>query len=323
MNTHEHLMVGELEKYFFRIFLITTVTVALLFGGGCDKSDNPPLAENPGSVSGVVKDEDGNVYPEVEISLIKGDETLNGVTDTQGKFLIKAKFNGSHELKLKVPLSSKVVSGEVVPVTISEGQVSNVDFIIQPQPIEAHLNFGSVQILEEIVDADGNTPTASNERLYAANIFDPPLGKLTAIKAPDDHHVTLSEFRMAKGELMVSCNGSSAQIHIMLEGMIPNGTYTFWLAYLNKTKKVGENIDFVNDFVFRTNPPIGASNGTENIAISDAQGVIDIVLVHSSCILTNQPALVIPVLYHINGKTFGGGHVPDEEEMVHLLVYFQ
>ncbi len=107
------------------------------------------------------------------------------------------------------------------------------------------------------------------------------------------------------------------------KGLIPNGTYTFWLAYLKKTRKVGEPIDFMNDFVNLTNPPIGASNGTENILIADANGAITDTLEHDACILTEEVALVIPVLYHINGKTFGGGHVPDPEEVVQLLAYFQ
>jgi hypothetical protein len=155
------------------------------------------------------------------------------------------------------------------------------------------------------------TPSAANELLFAKNIFDSPLGQLNAIKAPDGHQITLSEFQQANGELLVHCNGNSSTIEIALAGMIPNGTYTFWLAYLKTTRKVGEQIDFANDFVNFTNPPIGASSGTENIAIADAGGNISVTLEHASCILTDEVALVIPVLYHINGQTFGGGHVPD------------
>ncbi len=84
-----------------------------------------------------------------------------------------------------------------------------------------------------------------------------------------------------------------------------------------------EPIDFMNDFVNLTNPPIGASSGTENILIADADGTINASLEHNSCILTDEVALVIPILYHINGQTFGGGHVPDPEEVAQMLAYFQ
>lgn len=316
-------LLGVLKKVLLGIFVFLAILVQLCCSSSDDTQDPIPIPEETGFISGTVKDEDGNLYPEAEVSLNIGNETSTAVTNSEGEFSIKAKSNGNHSLSLKLPLATEAVTSASVSVNIVENTESNVDFVIRPQAVTAHLNFGDVQLLEEIVDGDGNTPTASNEPLYAANIFDAPLGLLTAIKAPDEHHITLSEFKMAKGELMVHCNGDSATVHAMLEGMIPNGTYTFWLAYLNKTRKVGESIDFMNDFVNQTNPPIGASNGTENIAVADASGVIDVILGHNSCILTDEVALVIPVLYHLNGKTFGGGHVPDPEEMVHMLVYFQ
>ena len=296
---------------------------------GCTQSDEPNSngvaqpQNNFGNLSGLVSDEAGNVYPGVPVSISKGSETLNQVTDAQGKFQLTETSVGRYDVAIKLPLSTKAVSGNSVSLNVIENQDAKADFVIQPQAVKAHLNFGNVQLLKEIVDKNGNVPTAPDEPLYAANIFDPPIGLLTAIKAPDGHHITLAEFQMAKGNLNVHCNGNKAFVNVSLEGMIPNGTYTFWLAYLNKTRKVGESINFMNDFVYQTNPPIGASNGKENIAVADANGVITITLEHHSCILTDEVALVIPILYHINGKTFGGGHVPDPEEMVHMLAYFQ
>ncbi|WP_190810531.1 carboxypeptidase-like regulatory domain-containing protein [Flagellimonas sp. S3867] len=324
MYVKEHIPYWGILMKFLKGTLISLLILTLLFcSSGDDIQDPNPDNGQPGSVTGIVKDEDGNVYPGARITLEKGTETSIQPTGFDGEFLLKGKSNGAHELSLELPLSTAAVTSASVAVQIVANNESKVDFVIQPQPVQAHLNFGSVQILEEIMDENGNTPVASNEPLYAANIFDQPLGLLTAIKAPDGHHVTLSEFKMAKGELNVHCEGDGAIVNVALEGMIPNGTYTFWLAYLNKTRKVGEAIDFMNDFVNQTNPPIGASNGSENIAIADAGGNINVVLEHDSCILTDEAALVIPILYHINGKTFGGGHVPDPEEMVHMLAYFQ
>ncbi len=295
----------------------------------CSQSDEPdtndPMQPQvvAGTISGTVSDNAGNVYSGTRITISKEGENSSTVTDSEGKFQLSTKTTGTYKVILGLPLSTKAVSSANISAEVMANQNSTVDFVIQPQPVKAHLNFGSVQLLEEIVDATGNTPTASNEPLYAANIFDQPLGLLTAIKAPDGHHVTLAEFKKAKGNLNVYCDKGKAFVEVSLEGMIPDGTYTFWLAYLNKTRKVSENIDFMNDFVYPTNPPIGASNGTENIAVADAAGNINITLEHDSCILTDEVALVIPILYHINGKTFGGGHVPDPEEMVHMLAYFQ
>lgn len=296
--------------------------VALLGCSSGDESNSGTL--QTGSVNGVVKDESGNVYPNTEVQL-SGTvvSPMEIKTDSNGNFIFKNITTGSFGVSITLPLSTSLVFNNPTKIQVQANQTAMVDFVIRTEQVKASLNFGNVQLLEEIKDKDGNTPTNPNEPLYAANIFDAPLGLLTAIKAPDGHHVTLSEYKMAKGELTIHCNGDSSSLKVMLEGMIPNGTYTFWLAYLNKKRSVGEPIDFMNDFVNLNNPPVGSSSGTENIAIAASDGTIDITLEHTSCILTDEVALVIPILYHINGKTFGGGHVPDSEEVVQMLVYFQ
>lgn len=293
---------------------------------GCSQ-DNPNPNLDPlqtGEINGTVKDENGNPYPNTRIVLFKDNtEEIARVTQDDGGYVIKTKGIGAYEVEMKLPLSTEAVNTNPKAVNLLADVTATVDFVIKPIHVKAHLNFDNVQLLEEIVDENGNTPTSPNELLYAKNIFDAPLGMLTEIRAPDGHHVTLEQFKTAKGNLLVYCNGNSSTIEIALEGVIPNGTYTFWLAYLNKTRKVGESVDFANDFVNFTNPPIGASNGTENIAVADENGTINVTMEHASCILTDEVALVIPILYHINGQTFGGGHVPDPEEMVQMLVYFQ
>lgn len=309
--------------------LTVTIATALLLMAfiGCSKnsvgqdSEQEPIGS--GEVRGTVKDENGNPYPSALVKLSNGSDKLEKATNTEGVYERETNSIGTYEVSLVPPLSTEVVSINPVSANVQADKTATVDFIIKPKPVEAHLNFGNVQLLEEIVDKDGNTPTDPNEPLYAANIFDEPIGQLTAIKAPDGHQIRLSEFQTAKGNVLVHCNGNSSTIKITLEGMIPNGTYTFWLAYLKKARKVGESIDFANDFVNFTNPPIGPSDGSGNAVVADVNGKIDATLAHGTCILTDEVALVIPVLYHLNGKTFGGGHVPDTEETAQMLVYFQ
>ena len=304
------------------------VFIPLLFTIQVSCGKNDPVQEpiptaHESILNGTVKDENGNAYPNTKITFSKENDLLEVNTNVLGNFETKTNEFGTYTGSLVPPLSTEVVTSIPVSVNVQANQTTTVDFIIKPISVKAHLNFGSVQLLEEIVDKNGNTPSNPNEALFAKNIFDEPLGQLNEIRAPDGHQVTLAEFQTANGSLMVHCSGGSSTIEITLEGMIPNGTYTFWLAYLNITRSVGEQIDFVNDFVNFTNPPIGASDGSENIEVADANGTINATLEHPSCILTDEVALVIPILYHINGKTFGGGHVPDAEEMVHMVVYFQ
>lgn len=318
-------IVGKTNKLIAQISVFNMAMLFSLFLFACSNSDNGSDQEPKltGEVMGSVKDGDGNPYPNTLITIKKGTETTSRGTNELGEYSMTSKDIGSHSIDIQLPLSTELIGNTTSTVNVQANQASTVNFVVQPQSLMAHLNFGSVQLIEEIVDKDGNTPTNPNEPLFAKNIFDAPLGQLNEIKAPDGHQVILSEFKLATGNFLVTCDGNSSTVQITLGGMIPNGTYTFWLAYLNKIRKVGEDIDFANDFVNMNNPPIGASDGSENVLIADANGRIDATLTHGSCILTDQVALVIPVLYHLNGKTFGGGHVPDAEEMVHMLVYFQ
>jgi len=305
------------------LFICILFSAFLFISMSCsdDNSDPSPSQSEKGIVAGIVKDENDNTYPGTLVIISKGSEETSAKTDSEGIYTINTQDVGIYTINFKLPLTTQVVGTIPTTVNVQNSQTAIVDAIIEPQPVIAHLNFGSVQLLEEIKDKDGNTPTDPNEPLFAENIFDAPLGLLTAIKGPDGHHVILSEFKLARGNLMVNCKGNTASVQINLEGMIPNGTYTFWLAYLNKTKSVGETIDFVNDFVFPNNPPLGS--GTENVLIANTEGKINATIEHSSCILTDQVALVIPILYHLNGNTFGSGHVPDAEEVVQMLAYFQ
>jgi hypothetical protein len=305
------------------VLQLLLIAIIIISAFSCIKSDFDASMDLTGKVNGTVKDNLGNPYPNTSVMFSNGTDMVEMVTDTDGNFSGETKGIGVYSATMVPPLSTESEMALPISVYLRPNQIATVDFNIKPKPVVAHLNFGSVQLLEEIVDKDGNTPIDPNEPLFAANVFDDPIGLLTAIMAPDGHQITLSEFQTAKGNMMVHCNGDSSTVEISLEGMIPNGTYTFWLAYLKKTRSVGEQIDFMNDFVNFTNPPIGPDTGTGNIAVADDNGMIKVTLNHGSCILTDEAALVIPVLYHINGKTFGGGHVPDPEEMAHMLAYFQ
>ena len=302
---------------------LVTALLCLMVLPGCDEDDvSQSQSQESGIVMGTVQDEDGNYYPNTLIRLSKGSEVQETTTDSKGNFDLTSKDIGSYEITLTPPLSTLMVTTLPMMVDVQDNQAATVDFVLQAQqPVEAHLNFGNVDLLGEIKDKDGNVPSDPNEPLYASNVFDDPIGLLTAIKAPDDHHITLSEWETAKGNIVVNCNGNSSDVTVSLEGMIPNGTYTFWLAYLNKTKKVGQSIDFANDIVHAVNPPVGS--GTANVLVVGPDGTITATIQHSSCILTEEVALVIPVVYHINGKTFGDAHIPDPEEVAHMLVYFQ
>ncbi|MEM7381584.1 MAG: carboxypeptidase-like regulatory domain-containing protein [Bacteroidota bacterium] len=302
------------------LIVLLAISLSLMIMVGCSSDSNDETASVGGQIAGVVQDEDGNTYPGISVTASKGPESTSQTTDKDGNYSITTRTGGTYEVSIAPPLATDLASSNPASVNVTADQQSTADFIVQPQPVVATLNFGQADIFNEIRDEDGNAAATSGQPIYAANFFQEPIGKLTAVKAPDGHHVTLGEWKEAKGELQVSCDGNSATVVIELEGLIPDGTYTFWLAFLNKTKKIGQSVG-PSDFVHPINPPL--RSGTDNVLIADAEGKIQATILHPSCILTDEVALVIPIIYHINGNTFGAGVIPDVEEVSHLLAYFQ
>ncbi len=270
-------------------------------------------------IVGVVKDVNDKVYPNTKIKLSSSAGEIQTKTNTVGKYQFNITSDGVYEVSIVPPLSSTVISESVVTEEFTTIESKTVDFLIESQSLNALLVYDAIDIFGEIRNEAGVMPSGSQELIYARNVFDPPIGRLTPIKAPDGHQLTLLEWKRAQGNVVVDCNGDLATINISLNGLIPNGTYSFWLNFLNKKKIPGESVSFTEDVV--KIEPLGS--GTLNIVVADNNGYIKTKINHTSCILTREVALVMVVDYHLNGKTFGSDHIPDEEDVNHMLIYFQ
>ena len=304
-----------------RMFLMPIFFLVLFLS--CSASDeNEPVGPQQQSsiavIKGVVKSQNGKTYPKTVVAL-SGKQSATTQTNSKGEYSFNSLPAGNYSVTIDKPLATTVVSESVVSISLNEGQEATTNFIIEPQARTGVVVIGNVDIFGEIKDANGNPPITSSEPLYAENVYDAPLGLLTPIMAPDAHHVVLSEWEQISGSVLAQCDGNNSSVLITLTGLIPNGTYTFWLNFLNKTKRPGDPISFVDDVV--KIEPLGS--GTLNVAIADANGAITVSIEHSSCILTEETALVMPVIYHLNGLTFGSGHIPDTEEASQMLIYFQ
>lgn len=304
------------------VLILSSILCATVFIS-CSKGDpdpDPPVSQSQGGiVKGKVSDEAGNVYPGTSVRVSNTSDTQQGKTNATGEYSVSTKKTGTYDVNITPPLASQVVTSTPVSINVTASGTQTVDMVISPQAISADLIVGNVDILGELKNSDGMAPVGS-DLIYAANVFDPPFGQLTAVKAPDGHHISLNEWKQAKGSLRTTCNGNNSRVSIELEGMIPGGTYTIWLNFLNKNKKAGEPINFASDLVGIQ--PLGASTGTENIVIAQSNGTINANINHNSCILTKEAGLVLVVVYHINGNTYGSAHIPDTEEISQLLFFF-
>lgn len=282
-----------------------------------------PEGEESGPIKkeivGVVKDVNKKVYPNTKIILSSSSGETETTTNTVGKYQFDITSDGVYEVSIVPPLSSTVISESVVTKEFTTVESKTVDFLIEPQSLNALLVYDGIDIFGEIRNETGAVPVGSQELIYARNVFDQPIGRLTPIKAPDGHQLTLLEWKRAQGTVVVDCNGDLATINISLNGLIPNGTYSFWLNFLNKKKIPGESVSLTEDVV--KTEPLGS--GALNIVVADNNGYIKTKINHTSCVLTREVALVMVVDYHLNGKTFGADHIPDDEDANHMLIYFQ
>jgi hypothetical protein len=302
-----------------KVLFYTSLFLFILFGCSSSDSGPEPQPAEKGNISGKVTDQEGRAYPRIRIVASKGSETSESITNANGEYSINTQSTGSYQVELTLPLATN--GNGVSNATVQANLTTTVNFTIEPESLDPVLVFGNADIFGEIKNQDGNIPVANSEALYAANVFDPPFGLLTPIEDPADLAVTLGQWKQAQGSVLTHCSGNTSQVAISLEGLIPGGTYTFWLNFLNKTKTAGQSVDLLNDVV--SIDPLGAPGGTENIAIADSEGNIEVDIAHGSCVLTKEAALVLVIIYHINGNTYGPQHIPDPEEVNHMLAYFQ
>ena len=300
------------------LVLVLSLLISLLYLS-CKKDPVLNPMPNQAELTGVIKDDQGGNYPGVKVMLDNGSSSITLTTDQSGQFSFDTEQTGAFEVSITPPLASTYVSSETIMVDLERDVTKRADFVIQPQARSANVIIGTIDIFGEIRNESGQIPTGPDEKLFAKNVFDPPLGSLHPIMDPDNQQLILSAWKAAQGSLLANCSGNETRVSIDLEGMIPNGTYTFWCNFLNKAKTPGESISFGADLV-----KIEAlGSGTANVVIADGAGKINTTISHPSCILTDEVALVMVVDYHINGNTFGTAHIPDEEDANHLLFYFQ
>lgn len=278
---------------------------------------NPPQDQN--EITGSVKDENGRPYPNAKIKLFNQTQALETLTKSDGIYGFDLDKGGMYTLTIIPPLTSTLISEDSVVIDVEIDTEKVVNFIVNIPRIAALVVKDSIDVFGEIRNEAGMVPSQSNELIYARNVFDPPIGLLTPIKAPSGDHLLLSDWETAQGTILANCNGNTSRVEISLQGMIPDGIYTFWLNFLNNKKIPGESVHIGVDVALIE--PLGS--GTRNVVQASSTGTVSATLNHPSCMLTKTPGLILVAIYHLNGKTFGAAHIPDEEDVSHMLVYFQ
>jgi hypothetical protein len=314
-----------------RIEFLTLISVFLCFWG-CSSDDSPDLQPPNafGTLSGTILSGEGTAYAMVKVDLEAGGGNIevSGVTDASGNYEITQVPVGNYTLNVHAPLGSTIANNRP-SVSIADGQVTNKDFIFEIKTNEAYVVLSPIDPLGEVKNVDAEIPSG-NEAIYTPfSVSNPGMGPLSAILAPDGHHVTLNEWRMASGTARVSCDGVTTHYIFELSGLIPNGVYTLWNALLEMPQEPENGLAFPDSFIglgalkdSGSNSFIASAQGEAQMEISADPGSLSMFGTQPPCAITGSESFIIVVDYHIDNTTHGPSPGPDFSEVAHLLFYF-
>lgn len=287
-------------------------------GNNNNNNNNTGPSEQTGEVSGMVSDQDGNVYDNVRITLLEGTTAFRIVsTENTGMYTFSNVPVGSYSVEIELPLSSNAVGADSHAVSVQNNSSVTADFVVDIPPIDGTLVLGAGDVLGEVRNAAGNVPTSASELIYAVNVSTDQA--LVPILDANGDHVSLGEWDNAEGVVEIYCDGETTYADFNFSGLLPNGVYTIWVGTLNGNQPTGTGA-------------MGSSSGTDNVLDVDGSGNASISIVMdagslsvfgsiSSCVLTSQNTVVLILDYHIDGNTYGSSPGPDFTEVGHIIFY--
>lgn len=307
--------------------------ICLVIFLGCSSNDTmqpAPVQQQFGNLNGLILDNQGKTYGNVELKLEQsGNEIQNSTSDVNGQYQINNIPIGNYQINMQLPLGSVASGSNSADVVITDGTTSSQDFTFIPTAVDALIVSGSVDVLNEMMNLSRTEPTGAAEELYTPSSVSDPNSNLVAILAPDGHHVTLGEWNQAKGSAIVSCEGSITKYSLQFTGLIPNGVYTIWNFVMNKKLNPGNSLDFGTDFLGagalkdgNSNIIVASANGVGALDVEAQPGALSMFGSQPNCVITNAPGLILVVNYHIDGNTYGATPGPDNADVAHMLIYF-
>jgi hypothetical protein len=314
-----------------RIEYLTLISVFLCFWGcSSDDSSGPQSSNSFGTLSGTILSGDDTAYAMVKVELESGGGSIeaSGVTDASGNYEITQVPVGTYTLNVHAPLGSTIANNRP-SVSITDGEVTTKDFIFDIKTNEAFVVLSPLDPLGEVKDVNGEIPSGNDAIYTPFSVSNPGLGPLSAIMAPDGHHVTLNEWSMASGTARVSCDGITTHYIFELNGLIPNGVYTLWNAILKMPQEPEVALDFPDSFESlgalkesQAKSFVASAQGEAQMEISVDPGSLSMFGAQPPCAITGTDAFIIVVDYHIDNMTHGPSPGPDFSDVAHLLFYF-
>ena len=315
----------NLTKALTVLFLATLLSM-------CSTDETPaPIDTNSfGEVSGTISSNEGDNYSGIRVELLSNNQTpiASDVTNASGKYQLNQVPVGNYTLSIQEPLGSNL-SRKSRSVSISEGQKITEDFNFDIEIVNAVVAIDPNDPIGEVINENGEVPVG-NELLYTPfSVNDPGAGSPTPILAPDGHHVSLTEWKAARGTAKVTCSGDATNYQLEFSGLIPNGVYTLWKCILKEPQKPTDKLSFANDFEAlgalkdaQSNILMASEQGEAQIELSAKAGALSMFGSQPACSITQTEGFILVLDYHIDGRTYGGTPGPDYLDVGHLLIFY-
>ena len=184
-------------------------------------------------------------------------------------------------------------------VSIELAFITHLDANLNEQDVYLERRKGSGEVFRPTAgDHDMKAPLFKAADMVPHNPFDTsdagpyPMGEPLGL--------TLGDWLKQKGKGTYTYKDGRGTIELRFTGLVPNGVYTIWHAFMPATPPV--------PFTGTLDLPLGASDGSESAFKADGKGSVH--FVH-----TFKPGLefsdvwttaIIAINYHSDGRTYGG-----------------
>ncbi len=314
----------------FTMVLVLLLVAPLLSMCSKDESGDEEPPNSFGEVSGTVSSDVGNTYPGISVEVLENGFTIvaSDITDASGMYQMSRVPVGDYALVVEEPLGSNL-SNNSRPISVAEGQKITQDFNFEIKTVNSVVALDPNDPIGEVINENGEVPTG-NEPLYTPfRVSDPGAGIPTPITAPDGHHVTLNEWKAARGTAQVSCSDGVTHYKLEFTGLIPNGVYTLWNCILKRPQRPTAKLSFGSDFDglgalkdSGSNSFVASEQGKAQIELTADAGPLSMFGRQPDCAITESNGFIIVVDYHIDQQTYGATPGPDDQDVGHLLIFY-
>lgn len=185
------------------------------------------------------------------------------------------------------------------PVSLQLAFVTHLDMDLPEQDVYIEREPGSGKVYR-VTKGDHNmkAPLYATAEQTPHDPFNPEA--IGPYKKGKELGMTLGEWLKHAGTGSYTCQGGVGQLDLQLTGLVPNGVYTMWHAFMAIPPPV--------PFTGTLDLPLGARDGSESAFTADEKGRKNFKHTFQPCLQMSDTwtTSMLAINYHSDGKTYGG-----------------